>query len=132
MLEAKELKPFRALPLDRKVIDSVGDLGVPRIKKLPPTVPAEIHLRTQDRAERILEREKVDMPEEPEAQFTARPLPNTTNEVLAGHNVWLVGRWHAVKADDADGAVWVLFGPSRSLDGSVTSSPQRTRSLRIC
>ncbi|KAF9279071.1 hypothetical protein BGZ74_002934, partial [Mortierella antarctica] len=30
---------FRARPLDPKVFTSAGDLGVPRIKKLPLTVP---------------------------------------------------------------------------------------------
>ncbi len=37
--ELEAVQPFRAAPINPKVMNSAGELGVPRIKKAPPTVP---------------------------------------------------------------------------------------------
>merc|ERR1711974_5368 len=40
---------FRALPLDRRVLDSCGDMGVPKIAKIPVTRPVSPNLSTARR-----------------------------------------------------------------------------------
>lgn len=44
-------KPFRATPLDRRIFDSVGDMGITRVTKAPLTVPLAPPLLTEMRAE---------------------------------------------------------------------------------
>lgn len=46
----KEDFQFRALPLDRKVLDSCGDRGVPKLAKLPLTKPRSPKLSTKGRS----------------------------------------------------------------------------------
>lgn len=43
---------FKARPVNRKVLDSAGDLGVPRVAKREPTEPREFALTTSKLAER--------------------------------------------------------------------------------
>lgn len=53
-LEAEELAripPFKALPLNMKVLESHGELGVPKVTKRPLTEPQEFHLKTDARAQ---------------------------------------------------------------------------------
>ena len=41
---------FRALPLDRRVLESCGDRGVPKIAKIPTTTPVSPNLSTKRRS----------------------------------------------------------------------------------
>jgi hypothetical protein len=44
------LPPFKAQPVSDRVLQSSGDVGVPRIKKIAPTVPQEFRLLTAEKA----------------------------------------------------------------------------------
>eukprot|EP00697_Spironema_sp_BW2_P015689 gnl/Spiro4/6640_TR3429_c0_g1_i1.p1 gnl/Spiro4/6640_TR3429_c0_g1~~gnl/Spiro4/6640_TR3429_c0_g1_i1.p1 ORF type:complete len:377 (-),score=56.11 gnl/Spiro4/6640_TR3429_c0_g1_i1:66-1157(-) len=81
VFEGAEFPPFKALPLDRKILESCGDIGVPKIAKLPPTVPMDVDLHTAARATvpRIGD-SAADGDEEEDAAFSAfkaRPVPWT-------------------------------------------------------
>ncbi len=47
----KEIKPFKSHPAPRDVLESKGDLGVPRVVSKDITVPVEFNFATQKRAE---------------------------------------------------------------------------------
>jgi len=48
----KEVKPFKARPLNRKILESAGDLGVPKVEKRKPCVAKEFQFQTERRASR--------------------------------------------------------------------------------
>lgn len=48
----ESLQPFKARPLDQKVLESAGDIGVPKVEKKQPCKPKEFNLRTSQRARR--------------------------------------------------------------------------------
>lgn len=48
-LEYMEAHQFKARPLDRRVLESAGDLGVPRLRPAPTTETAEFHFHTDER-----------------------------------------------------------------------------------
>lgn len=78
-LEAKEMeeiqnKPFKALPLDKRIFESHGELGVPKVSVKPPTIPVDIELRTDKRAFRHSQTLSNDANES--FQFKALPLPD--------------------------------------------------------
>ena len=43
-IKLKENTQFKARPVNKKVLESVGDLGVPRVQKKAPTVVKEFNL----------------------------------------------------------------------------------------
>jgi hypothetical protein len=47
----KSIKPFKAQPLSRDVLESKGDLGVPRVPARDVTVPVEFKFETDKRLE---------------------------------------------------------------------------------
>lgn len=47
--ELKNIKPFKALPLNPKILESAGDLGVPKVPKRALTVPEEFNFATTTR-----------------------------------------------------------------------------------
>lgn len=65
----KSVPQFKARPVSARVLQSSGDLGVPRVPKQPPTEPLEFHLSTATRTR------PVHAPQPPpQAEFKARPL----------------------------------------------------------
>ncbi|KAG0614517.1 hypothetical protein M758_6G183400 [Ceratodon purpureus] len=48
--ELAKMPKFKALPLNKAIFESKGDLGVPRNHKREVTVPQEFHLKTDERA----------------------------------------------------------------------------------
>ena len=48
----QSVQPFKARPLDQKVLESAGDIGVPKVEKKQPCKPKEFKLRTSQRARR--------------------------------------------------------------------------------
>jgi targeting protein for Xklp2 len=64
---------FKARPVDRKVLHSAGDLGVPRVEKAPVTTPRELHFASEDRIK--ARHEKVPEPKAPSPfVFKAAPV----------------------------------------------------------
>eukprot|EP00127_Corallochytrium_limacisporum_P002976 Clim_evm23s144 gene=Clim_evmTU23s144 len=47
--EMKKFKPFKATPLDRRILQSHGDLGVRKVSKRPVTVPHDFHFASDNR-----------------------------------------------------------------------------------
>ena len=74
----RSFKPFKARPLNPAVLDSAGDLGVPKIMKKKPTKAHNIEFRTDQRLATRHEFSQTTVPEpvpeEPISQFKARPL----------------------------------------------------------
>eukprot|EP00741_Cyanophora_paradoxa_P006413 tig00001001_g6215.t1 len=72
--EARRLAgSFKARPLDRRVLESRGDLGVPRVPKKPTTEAHEPQLRTAQRATAQLNASALSEAAELERSFKARP-----------------------------------------------------------
>eukprot|EP00762_Andalucia_godoyi_P007307 ANDGO_01518.mRNA.1 Targeting protein for Xklp2 homolog len=82
--ELSKMPKFKAIPLNEKVLQSAGDLGVPRVEKRPVTIPLSPKLATELRSARILEREAVDFPKEEKFVFKAQPVSET---MLTGASV---------------------------------------------
>jgi hypothetical protein len=72
-LEVASFPAFKARPLDPRVLNSIGDLGVPRVEKAPLTVPTSPEFRSEARlAARAQSRHAS--PEAAKAEFHALPL----------------------------------------------------------
>ena len=80
----QSMKAFKARPVSQKVMNSVGDLGVPRVKRAEPTLPVEFNL-SEARLKRFGGRAKSTRDDdaasdagstqsEPTYSFKARPL----------------------------------------------------------
>lgn len=89
----KSVKPFRARPIDSRVLESVGDLGLPKVPKSAPTEPKEFNFYVDKRfrereakGARTPPRSKRDAEDEQEMskQFKARPF----NPALTFSKVW--------------------------------------------
>jgi hypothetical protein len=90
--EAKEMedfqkRPFKAKPVDRRIFESCGELGVPKVSVKPPTIPVEFNLKTEKRgffSPRASRKSVLDSQENVEQdtsfQFKARPLPSFIKE----------------------------------------------------
>lgn len=48
--EESKPEPFKARPLNKKIFESSGDLGVPRVEKRQPTIPMSPHFAVAERA----------------------------------------------------------------------------------
>lgn len=49
-VEEPEPEQFKARPLNKKIFESSGDLGVPRVEKRQPTIPVSPHFAVAERA----------------------------------------------------------------------------------
>lgn len=83
-----DIKPFRARPMNQEILHSVGDYGVPRVNKKPPTQPTEAkqfntEIRAQLRAEKHLELGTVGTAQST-AVFAARGVPKGLFEQVIG------------------------------------------------
>lgn len=80
--EMKEMlkRSFKARELDRRIFESNGELGVPKVEAKPLTIPQEFHLESEKRAAECKEKEKKHDEEEESFQFKARPLPDFIRE----------------------------------------------------
>lgn len=72
--ELQKCQPFKARPLDRRILESAGDLGVPRVPKASLTEPQEFRFQTDSRAESIRTREARDLVVEETKPFKARAV----------------------------------------------------------
>lgn len=74
------IKPFKAQPIPADVLESKGDVGVPRIVSKDITVPMEFNFATQKRAE--MRPKAPEMVEDNE--FKAQPMPAKVFEAVVG------------------------------------------------
>lgn len=79
---------FKARPVSRKVLESVGDLGVPRVQRPPPTKPREFMLSGSRTARSYRpdddDDDKHSTSSEPAYTFKARPFNKTIVERPTG------------------------------------------------
>jgi hypothetical protein len=68
---------FKARVLDRRIFDSRGEYGVPKVPVKPPTIPVDIELRTEKRASSPRARPQQDHDDFQTPAFKARPVPST-------------------------------------------------------
>lgn len=81
-LEMEEIMKhsFKARQIDRRIFESNGELGVPKVEAKPLTVPQEFHLQLEIRAAELKDK-KPSTEEEPSVQpFKALPLPDFIRE----------------------------------------------------
>ena len=78
-----EAKPFRARPVNPDILNSQGDYGVPRIPKKAPTMPEDIKLNTEVRAQKWAEHQEP-AAEDKAPAFSARPVPKGLFEEVTG------------------------------------------------
>jgi hypothetical protein len=86
-MEDFQKRPFKAKPVDRRIFESCGELGVPKVSVKPPTIPVEFNLKTEKRgffSPRASRKSVLDSQENVEQdtsfQFKARPLPSFIKE----------------------------------------------------
>jgi len=72
--EMKKMPKFKAREIDPLVMQSSGDIGVPRVSKPAVTEFHEFHLATQDRA---ASKPAATPAKQHTAAFKARPVPET-------------------------------------------------------
>ena len=71
---------FKARPLDRRIFESMGELGVPKVEARAPTDPMEFHLQTDLRGMEHRQRQQAERQQESASSpnnkaFKARPMP---------------------------------------------------------
>lgn len=72
--EMSSMPKFKALPLNKKVLESHGDMGVPRVQRPPSTKPTEFNLSTSMRGEaRKKDDDELSTSSAPAYTFKARP-----------------------------------------------------------
>jgi hypothetical protein len=76
------LKPFKARPFDPKIMNSAGDLGVPKVVRRKPTEVQPFELETEKIHAKTVEQMAVELARaeqqrQREAHFRAQPLPDT-------------------------------------------------------
>jgi hypothetical protein len=79
-MEEIQKHPFRARPLDRRIFESTGELGVPKVAARPVTEPVEFSLQVDKRSTQPRVRAPLYPPaaveaEEPPSGFKAKPAP---------------------------------------------------------
>ena len=72
--EIKKLKPFKAKPIDPKVLNDVGNVGIPQAKKTRITVPVDVHLATATRVHHTSGRQQQEKVTST-SSFKAIPVP---------------------------------------------------------
>ena len=81
-MEEIQRHPFKARVLDRRIFDSAGELGVPKVSARPVTEPVEFAFRaTQPRARNTST--SVSPTKRSTASFKAKPAPKTTGKMPA-------------------------------------------------
>lgn len=68
---------FKARVLDRRIFESRGEFGVPKVAVKPPTIPLDMELRTERRAASPRARPSQATEDFQTPVFKARPLPST-------------------------------------------------------
>lgn len=72
-------KPFKARPLDKRIFESSGEMGVPKIAARPVTEPSCFELKSDARAKQPRVHINIDHDDTgasvPNTAFKARPLP---------------------------------------------------------
>lgn len=69
---------FKARVLDRRIFESRGEFGVPKVAVKPPTIPVDIELRTEKRASSPRAARPNQITEDFQTPaFKARPIPST-------------------------------------------------------
>ena len=69
-------KPFKARPLDKRIFESSGEMGVPKIAARPVTEPSCFELKSDARAKQArIHIDTDDSTVVPSTAFKARPLP---------------------------------------------------------
>lgn len=79
--------PFKARTLDRRIFDSAGELGVPKVAARPVTEPVEFEFRAEKRLAQPRVRELSSTSMSPTKRsttsFRAKPVPKTTGKMPA-------------------------------------------------
>lgn len=100
--------PFKALPLDKKIFESCGELGVPKVAVREPTIPIDVKLHIDERASspsRIRGgANETSMNISDSFVFKARPMPdynaNTSKAVESKHQykptIPIAPKFHAI------------------------------------
>jgi hypothetical protein len=72
-------KPFKARPLDKRIFESSGEMGVPKVAARPVTEPSCFELKSDARAKQPRVHISIDHDDAgnsvPNTSFKARPLP---------------------------------------------------------
>ena len=77
--EMSSMPKFKALPLNKKVLESHGDMGVPRVQRPPSTKPTEFNLSTSMRGEaRKKDDDELSTSSAPAYTFKVRMRPLST------------------------------------------------------
>lgn len=74
-LEIKSFKPFKARPINPKILNSCGDVGVPRVAKAKSTTFKEFKLSSSNKVDNDEEMDLQQQQQQPKP-FKARPFPN--------------------------------------------------------
>lgn len=73
-IELAQVPKFKARPLDPRIFESAGDLGVPRVPKPPPTEPLQVHFATEERSRKRPRQNEEHTTEGESRCFKARKL----------------------------------------------------------
>lgn len=78
----REHKPFKAKPVDPRVLNSAGDVGITKVPRKPPTAPEPFALESERLHKKALDEKAKALAAEAEkkrkeAEFKAAPLPET-------------------------------------------------------
>jgi hypothetical protein len=82
-MEIQQKNAFKARSLDRRIFDSRGELGVPKVPVKALTIPMDIELQTEKRATSprpTARHSMVEVVEDEHFEFKARPLPSTLKQ----------------------------------------------------
>lgn len=81
LMHELQAKPFKARPLDRRILyESAGDIGVPKVQPKPVTEAVGFELQYEKARASHQHAEPSEGPAVPESAFKARPVPVTLRE----------------------------------------------------
>lgn len=81
LMQELQAKPFKARPLDRRILyESAGDIGVPKVQPKPVTEAVGFELQYEKARASHQHTEPSEGPSVPESAFKARPVPVTLKE----------------------------------------------------
>jgi hypothetical protein len=74
--QAAQSHTFKAKPVNKRILQSTGDLGVPKVQPKETTQPQEFHLASSQRAAYRASMSHSDQDQDTKATFKARPMPS--------------------------------------------------------
>ena len=122
-MKSFEKNVFKARPVNKRIFESMGEAGVPKVEAKAPTEPVEFHLNIDRRASQPRIRDSMVCEEE--FEFKARPMPNFSSSSSDHQNI----SSSSPRKTPAVAVLTVPVSPKLSGGRRASSAPARRQRL---